>query len=420
MSDAIGPLAERVARESYGKLVAILAARSRDIAAAEDALSEAFAAALATWPVRGAPANPEAWLLTAARNRLADLARRAQTAQAGQAQLLQNMDEVEAEMGQLHEMPDRRLGLLFACAHPALDSGVRTALMLQTVLGLSAERIAKAFLAEPAAIGQRLVRAKAKIKAAGIGFSIPPREAWPERLPPVLDAIYAGYAEAWVDATGADPVRRDLSEEAIWLCRLLVLVAPDEPEALGLLSLLLHLDARRPARRSPNGDYVPLEAQDAGLWRRDLQQEAEQALLRAARFARPGRYQLEAAIQSAHAARAWRGEADWAAIAGLYAFLVRLTGSPVAQLNHAASLARTEGGAAGLAALDRLEDTLVGYQPYWALRAHLLAETGRHDLAVAAFAEAIAREPDPAVIAFLQKRLRASQAAVEAASGGTS
>jgi RNA polymerase sigma-70 factor (ECF subfamily) len=242
-------LAERVARESYGRLLALLAARTRDVAAAEDALADAFAAALTAWPRAGAPDNPEAWLFAAAKRKLIDAARRAQTAAAGEAEIARGMEEIEAEMT-APDIPDRRLGLMFACAHPAIEASVRTPLMLQAVLGFSAERIAAAFLVEPTAMGQRLVRAKKKIRDAGVGFDVPGPHEWPARIVAVLDAIYAAFSSGWSDPLGADPERRELTEEAIWLGGVLASQTPDEPEALGLLSLMLHLDARRPAGAS--------------------------------------------------------------------------------------------------------------------------------------------------------------------------
>jgi len=257
--------AERVARESYGRLLAQLAARTRDVAAAEDALADAFAAALSAWPRGQVPDNPEAWLFAAAKRKLIDAARRKRTATQSEHQILLGIEELEAEMT-AHDAPDRRLGLMFACAHPAIEDAVRTPLMLQVVLGFSAERIAAAFLVEPAAMGQRLVRAKKKIRDAGIGFDVPEPAEWRARLAAVLDAIYAAYGAGWSDPLGADPERRGLAEEAVWLARVLVGQVRDEPEALGLLALLLHLEARRPARRDADGRFVPLDEQDVGLW----------------------------------------------------------------------------------------------------------------------------------------------------------
>lgn len=386
-------LAERVARESYGRLLALLSARTRDVAAAEDALADAFAAALTAWPRAGAPENPEAWLYAAAKRKLIDAARRAHTASAGEHQIALNMEEIEADIA-ARDVPDRRLALMFACTHPAIEEGARTPLMLQTVLGFSAERIAAAFLVAPAAMSQRLVRAKKKIREAGIGFDVPEPALWRGRFSAVLDAIYAAFAAGWSDPIGGDPERRALAEEAIWLGRVLAAQTPNEPEPLGLLALMLHLEARTPARRDATGAYVPLDAQDAVLWRADLRGEAEALLLAASRMNQPSRFQLEAAIQSAHAARVWRGETDWSAIVLLYEALAELTGSPVAALNHAAALARVAGAEAGLAAVQAARDrfpALAAYQPTWALIADLCAKLGRAEAARAAYDEAIAR-----------------------------
>jgi RNA polymerase sigma-70 factor (ECF subfamily) len=397
-------IAERVARDSYGRLLALLAARTRDVAAAEDALAEAFAAALTAWPRSGAPDNPEAWLFAAARRKLIDAARRARTAAAGEAEILRGIEELEAES---KGPGDHRLGLMFACTHPAIDENARTPLMLQAVLGFSAERIAAAFLVEPAAMGQRLVRAKKKLRDAGVGFETPPAEEWAPRFSAVLDAVYAAYGVGWSDPLGADPERRELAEEAIWLGRVLAQQLPDEPEVLGLLALMAHLEARKPARRDASGRYVPLDFQDVRLWRRELMDEAEALLKRASVADRIGRYQLEAAIQSAHAGRVYAGGADWDAIVVLYAGLAVLTVSPVAHLNGAAALAHRDGAEAGIAALGALEErfaALRSYQPYWALRAELNARLGRAGEARAAYDEAIARERDGAVIRFLSER----------------
>jgi len=401
--------AERVARESYGRLLALLVSRTRDVAAAEDALADAFAAALSAWPRGGAPDNPEAWLFAAAKRKLIDAARRRKTAIDGEQQIVLNLEEVEAETADVNA-PDRRLGLLFACAHPEIDDNVRTPLMLQAVLGFSAERIAAAFLVEPATMGQRLVRAKKKIRDAGIGFDVPAPDDWKARLAAVLDAIYAAYGAGWSDPLGADPERRGLAEEAVWLARVLALHVRDDPEVMGLLSLVLHLEARRPARRDADGRFVPLDEQDVGLWRREKLAEAEALLREASKAKRPGRYQFEAAIQSAHATRAWMGEADWDAIVLLYQALAELTGSPVARLNAAAAIARRDGPEKGMSALEALDaGALRDYQPYWALMADLCARLGRTEAARAAYDEAMARESDVAVVRFLAERRAALQ-----------
>jgi len=405
--------AEAAARRSYGKLIAFLAARTRDVAGAEDALSEAFAAALAEWPVRGVPRNPDAWLYTVARRRLVDAARRRRLDDAA-AEQLHWLAELAADETEEPVVPDRRLGLLFACAHPGIDRSVRAPLMLQVVLGFDAATIASAFLVAPATMGQRLARAKAKIRQAGISLEVPERAALSERLDAVLDAIYAAYTEGWSDPQGADARRRNLADEAIWLGRLLTSLLPDEGEALGLLSLMLHAHARREARRGASGEYVPLGEQDPTRWDAVMIDEAEALLSRANRCASGGRYQLEAAVQSAHAVRRRSGKADWLAIEHLYDALCALTGSPVAALNRAVALAETRGPAAGLAALDALagDARLADYQPYWAARADLLARSGALDAAVDAYRQAIGLERDPAVRRFLQQRAAAAAASM--------
>jgi RNA polymerase sigma-70 factor (ECF subfamily) len=394
--------AERVARDSYGRLVAWLAARSGDIAGAEDALSEAFTSALASWPKSGVPDSPDAWLLAAARRKLTDdwRRRKVRTDAWDHVALL-------AEEGGADEdaMPDRRLALMFACAHPAIEAGVRAPLILQTLLGFDAAAIGSAFLVSPTAMGQRLVRAKSKIRDGGIRLRDPEPEDLPARLPPVLAAVYAAFSEGWVDAAGADSRRRNLAEEGLWLGRLLVQLLPEEPETLGLLSLMLHAEARRPARRDGAGRYVPLSEQDVGLWNADLMAEAEALLFRAAPMGRMGRYQVEAAIQSAHAIRRFGQAPDWPAIVGLYGALEGITGSPVAALNRAVALAEIRGAAGGLEAMDAIDDArLQTYQPWWAARAVLLAKAGRLAEAGEAYERAIGLEADPAVRDFLSAR----------------
>jgi RNA polymerase sigma-70 factor (ECF subfamily) len=333
--------ADAVARRSYGKLVAFLAARTRDVAAAEDALSEAFASALDDWPKNGCPANPEGWLMTVARRKIVDSFRGHQRDEVAAEELKVMAERFEAADG--GEIPDQRLGLMFACAHPAVDLLVRAPLMLQTVLGLDAGMIASAFLVSPATMGQRLVRAKAKIKQAGIPFRIPEKEELAGRLETVLDAIYAAYAEGWSDAPGTDSVRRDLAEEAIFLGRLVVHLLPEEPEALGLMALMLHAEARRFARRDSQGGYVPLAEQDTRRWDLGMIREAEELLLRASGFGKIGRYQLEAALQSAHAMRKRTGVDNWADVVQLYDALLALSGSPVVAINRALAIAEVEG-----------------------------------------------------------------------------
>ncbi len=398
--------AEAVARESYGRLISFLAARTRDVAGAEDALSDAFAAALTDWTANGIPQQPEAWLLTVARRRMIDAARRRRTAEEGAAQLQLLADEIGAAATGGMQIPDDRLRLMFACAHPAIDRGVRAPLMLQTILGFDAGTIASAFLVSPATMSQRLVRAKNKIRTAGVPFRVPERAELSERLDAVLEAIYAIFSEGWSDPTGAEARRRNLASEGIWLGRLVVSLLADEAEALGLLSLMLHADARRTARRDAQGDYVPLGEQDPRAWNAALIDEAEMLLLRASAMNAPGRYQLEAAAQSVHSARRLTGRTDWTALVQIYDELAALTASPVVAINRAVALAELSGPAIGLAALEPLasEARLLEYQPYWAARAGLLARGGDLTRADEAYERAIGLEPDPAVRRFLQRR----------------
>src|SRR5580704_10573230 len=305
---------ERVARESYGRLVAYLSSNTRDVGSAEDALSNALVAALETWPRDGVPQNPEAWLLTTARRSFIDLVRHRQVAEASEPTLALLREESKG-MTLSPEFPDERLKLLFVCAHPAIDPAMHTPLMLQTVLGLDAARIAHAFLISPTTMGQRLVRAKTKIRDGGIRFEIPQAPELPERLDAVLEAIYAAFGIGWDDMAGADQRGRDLAEEAIWLARVLLQLMPDKAEVRGLLALMLHCEARRGARRASDGRYVPLSEQDCEKWSLPLIEEAERHLSEAFTQGRSGRFQLEAAIQSVHAERARSGRTDWAAIA---------------------------------------------------------------------------------------------------------
>ncbi len=397
--------ADAVARRSYGKLVAFLAARTRDVAAAEDALSEAFASALADWPVKGCPDNPEAWLLTVARRKMIDAARRRRSGEAASSDLRLLAEELEAAAA-TPEIPDHRLALLFACAHPALEAGIRAPLMLQAVLGLDAKMIASAFLVSPAAMGKRLGRAKEKIRQAGIPFSIPERAELPARLETVLDAIYAAYAEGWTDPGGSDVARRDLTAEAMFLARLVAELLPGASEALGLLVLMLHAEARRRARRRDDGAYVPLAEQDPALWDAPMIAEAEALLRRAGTLGEIGRYQLEGALQSAHVHRCRTGENNWAEVVQLYDALFALAESPVVAINRALAIGELRGGADGLAAMPEFDadPRLTEYQPYWAARADLLARTGAHSEARRAYEIAIGLERDPAVRDFLQRR----------------
>ena len=400
---------ERAARESYGRLLAFLAARTRDVAGAEDALAEAFASALQAWPVDGVPDNPAAWLLTVARRRHTDALRRRLTRAAGKAHIQLMADELEDAARHVDDIPDRRLALMFACGHPAVERGMRAPLILQTILGLTAQEIASAFLISPATMGQRLVRAKARLKETGASFAIPEREELPERLDAVLEAIYAAYAKAWSEMdAGTSP----LADEAIWLGRLVVSLLPDQPEAKGMLALMLYTEARRQARRDSAGNYVPLDQQDIALWD-DWQIDMAEALLDEANAGGPsGRYQIEAAIQSAHVARRRGSPATWPAIVALYTHLEALTGSPVVSLNRAVALAEIHGPETALVILDGLADDkrMADYQPYWAARGHLLARAGRRSDAYGALTLAMGLSTDDAVRSYLLAQRAALQA----------
>lgn len=401
---------EAVARDSYGRLVAYLSVRPHDVAGAEDALSEALQAALQTWPRDGVPNKPEAWLLAAAQRRLIDAARHAEvrvrTESALQMLLEQNQWSQTDRSGTA--FPDDRLKLMFVCAHPAIDAGARTPLMLQTVLGLDAARIASAFLVAPSAMSQRLVRAKAKIRTAGIGFEVPEEHEWPEREDAVLEAIYGAYSTGWDDATGTDAPRQGLAAEAVWLARVLIRLLPQSAEAHGLLSLMLYCESRRAARRSPSGEYVPLSAQDTALWSQQLMEEAEAELSLAASLRSPGHFQLEAAIQSVHAQRAITGVTEWAAIVSFYDELVLVAPTLGARINRAAALAEARGSGAALADLNEIDDASVAsYQPYWAVRAHVLARANRIGEARDAYSRAAGLTNDEAVRRFLIGRMQA-------------
>jgi RNA polymerase sigma-70 factor (ECF subfamily) len=388
--------ADQAARQSYGRLIAYLSARSRNIAAAEDALAEAFRAALEHWPVTGVPKAPEAWLLTAARRALGKSARHRQAAQAAEPDLVNQIEEAIAMMeSEKESFADERLKLLFVCAHPAIDPAAQTPLMLQAVLGLDAARIAAVFLEQPATMGQRLVRAKAKIRDARVRFAVPDVDELPDRLDAVLQGIYAAFTAGWEDGG-------ELSGEAIWLGRTVLALMPEEPEAMGLLSLMLHCEARKRARRASG--FVPLNAQDTSLWDGAMMDEADMLLRAAGRKNRFGRFQCEAAIQSVHAARRFTGETDHKALVMLYAALLRLSPTLGARVGQAA-VSEPEQGMALLAALP--EKSVADYQPFHAVRADLLKRLGRTAEAAAAYARAIELSPDEEVRRFLWARMAA-------------
>lgn len=404
MADA-GRTVEAVARTQYGRLLAFLSSEFGDFDDAEDALGEALLAALTSWPNDGVPKQPAAWLLAVARHRLVDRARRrgVRTEHTDTLRVLAAEPTRSATVGET--FPDRRVELLFVCAHPAIDPAVHAPLMLQTVLGLDAARIGQAFLVSPATMGQRLVRAKRKISEAGIPFQVPEAHELPPRLEAVLEAIYGAFGLGRDELAGADSRGRDLMDEAIWLARAVRERMPDEPEVRGLLSLMLFCAARREARSSPGGRYVPLSEQDPATWSAPAILEAEAELAQAARFGRVGRFQLEAAIQSVHADRARSGRTDWAAIVVFYDHLVRIAPTLGARVAHAAAVAEASGAAGGLTMLDAIDTAAVAtYRPYWAVRAHLLRSLDRVSEAGVAYDRAIGLTEDPAVRRFLLDR----------------
>ncbi len=394
---------EKVARLSLGRLVAILAARTGGVTDAMDALSDAVMRALEVWPARGIPDRPEAWLVATAKNRAADAGRRSARA-ARAADTLALLEEERAEMEQA-ATPDRTLNLMFVCAHPAIEARMRTPLMLQLVLGLDARRMAGAFLIPPGTLGQRLTRARAKIEAARIGFALPEGEDLAPRLTYVLDAIYAAFTVG-IDGHGTgDTKSAALAREALWLGSLVAAQMPYASEAQALLALMLHTQSRRPARVDADGRLVPLEEQDTSLWDARMMDDADLALRLAARNPSLGRYQNEAAIAAAHGDRRHGRPTDWAAIADLYRGLVALHPTTGAMTGFAAALGEAGDAAAGLAVLEQTDPAhSTGYQPWWAVRAHLSAASGDAATALSAYERAIALSHDPAARAFLARR----------------
>jgi RNA polymerase sigma-70 factor (ECF subfamily) len=396
---------EAVARASYGRLLAYLSSETRDVAGAEDALSEALLAALTSWPSDGVPKQPEAWLLTAARHRLIDQARRTRVRSDHLDTIRYLTERAAGPPGIVDSYPDRRVELLFVCAHPTIEPAMHAPLMLQTVLGLDAARIAQAFLVSPATMGQRLVRAKRKIREAGLPFQVPEADELPSRLETVLEAVYAAYGLGRDEAAGADARGHDLADEAIWLAHVVRARMPEEPEVRGLLALMLFCDARRAARRTPDGRYVPLSEQNPAAWSTESIVEAERELAAAAGSGRIGRFQIEAAIQSVHSERARTGRTDWDAIVVFYEHLVRIAPTVGARVAQAVAVSETRGPATALTLLDTLDHAAVAaYQPFWAARAHLLGHLGRASEAMDSYDRAIGLTEDPAIRRFLLER----------------
>jgi predicted RNA polymerase sigma factor len=403
--------AEVAARDSYGRLLALLAASTSDLAAAEDALADAFERALRTWPSQGVPGNPGAWLLTVARNRLRDEWKSARIQRAvpldAAPDTLAHIDQIDVD-----SIPDRRLELMLVCAHPAIDRAVHTPLMLNTVLGFTAEQVGQAFSVPPSAMATRLVRAKKRIKAAGIPFRIPDRADLPARMTSVLEAVYGTYVIDW--ATG--PQARQLPSEALHLAEVLATLVPDDPEARGLAALIELSAARTPARVDADGRFVPLADQDPALWDPRLISRAHEHLRAAHARGQVGRFQLEAAIQAVHCARGRDGTTDWPALLSLHRILHAVAPSLGSSVALAAVTAEADGPAAGLATLDTLLAEAGGharrFQPARATRAHLLDRLGRKEEAVGAYDAAISLTHDTPERQYLeQRRDRASRPA---------
>jgi RNA polymerase sigma-70 factor (ECF subfamily) len=408
----------RLFREEQGRAVATLIRVLGDFDLAEEAVQEAFVTALETWPSRGVPANPGAWITTTARNRAIDRLRRRAVLRE-KTQELQREAAIEAELAAIDQagdveatedgmpIPDDRLRLIFTCCHPALPLDARVALTLRTLGGLTTAEIARAFLVPEPTLAQRLVRAKRKIRDAGIPYVVPPMAVLPDRLDGVLRVLYLVFNEGYMASSGDAVIRRELAAEAIRLARVLVTLLPDEPEATGLLALMLLHDARRDARVGPAGELILLEDQDRARWDAAAVAEGTALARRALGQGRPGPYQVQAAIAALHDAAPSSDTTDWRQIAALYATLLRWEPSPVVELNHAVAIAMAEGPAAGLALMDGLQadGRLEGYVYLHAARADMLRRLGRWSEARSAYERALLLTANEAERAFLRRRI---------------
>jgi RNA polymerase sigma-70 factor (ECF subfamily) len=402
-----GAVVDRLFRQERGRAVATLIRVLGDFDLAEDAVQEAFAEALRTWPSRGVPRNPGAWITTTARNRAIDRLRRERTLRekTGTLTRLAELEALGGDETDVSGIPDDRLRLIFTCCHPALSLEARVALTLKTLGGLTTAEIARAFLVAEPAMAQRIVRAKRKIAAARIPYRVPPPELLPERFPGVLAVLYLVFNEGYSSTSGS-LVRAELCDEAIRLARVLHALMPREPEGAGLLALMLLQHSRRGARTDAEGELVLLEEQDRARWDHDMIDEGLGLLDAAIEQRRPGPYQVQAAIAALHARAPRPEDTDWPQIAALYRRLAERSPSPVVELNRAVAVAMADGPAAGLPLVEALEPELDGYHLFHATRADLLRRLDRRDEAAASYRRALELVTNPTEVAYLERRLR--------------